>query len=76
MTARSWTPVAPGAVVRCPDCGHFVAELGPALGLEIRVHPGGKWAKPSDARGQALPCAGCGLRLDLRVLVGGSAAAA
>ena len=81
-TARPWTPnrterqragawqwwgFAPGAAVRCPSCEHFVTELGAALGVECRVHPGGKSAKPTERLGQAVFCGGCNLRLELRV---------
>lgn len=74
---EAWWALVPGSVVRCPDCDFFLTNLGVALSLEIRMHPGGKLAKPSDPLGLAPNCPGCGLRLDLRFpAVGGGAAAA
>jgi len=68
---HQWWSFPAGAAVRCPspDCDRFVVELGAKLGVEVRVHPGGKLGKPSHPQGQAILC-DCGLRLDMRPALG------
>lgn len=61
-----WKTFRGGEQVRCPECNRRIGDFGLRLIVQVRVHPNGLGARPTNEAGlsQRCPRSDCGAQLE------------